>query len=240
MPADLFVNSTFYKFIRIEDPKALQLQLLKSCKDNKILGTILLANEGINASIGGTRQALDDFYNLIETINYLNDFDYKETLSQSQPFSKLKIKIKSEIIKFNISGLDVKNSGTRLNGHQWEALIDRGAVVIDTRNDYEIKFGTFKNAINPGIKHFTELAKWLDDNLSSVNPDRPIAMFCTGGVRCEKSTAYLVEKGFKNVYHLNGGIIGYLNESKHKEQYWDGNCFVFDDRIAIDKNLQAA
>lgn len=235
---ELLVLAAAYKFVEIDDPKLLQLKLLKICKKNKLLGTILIAHEGVNINIVGTEADINNFYNDIKSIYCLVDLNFKECFVDTYPFAKLKIKIKSEIIKFNINDLNVKKAGVKLNACEWENLIDQGALIIDTRNDYEVAFGTFKDAINPQIRNFTSLAAWIDENLKSVNLDKPIGMFCTGGIRCEKSTAYLIGKGFKNVYHLKNGIIEYIKESKSKQIYWQGECFVFDDRIAVDKDMK--
>lgn len=231
-----FVITTFYKFVDLPDVKATKLALYKFCKDNSILGTILLATEGVNATIAGARESIDAFYEFMHTLEEFKDVEYKESICYISPFAKLKVKIKDEIIRFGIDGLDGTKSGKRLNAADWEALIDSGAMVIDTRNDYEIAFGTFKNTTNPKTRNFTELAEWMDTNLKDT--EQPIGMCCTGGVRCEKSTAYLLKKGFKKVYHLDGGIIKYLMEAKRKREYWNGRCFVFDDRIAVDHDLK--
>lgn len=231
-----FIITTFYQFVNLPDVKSVKLALYKFCKDNSILGTILLAEEGVNATVAGTRESIDAFYVFMQDL--FVDMQYKESECYIAPFAKLKVKIKNEIIRFDVDGLDGKLAGTRLNAEDWEALIDSGAMVIDTRNDYEIAFGTFKNIVDPKIRNFTELVEWMDENLKDHDPEKPIGMFCTGGVRCEKSTAYLVKKGFKKVFHLDGGIIKYLMEAKRKREYWNGRCFVFDDRIAIDHDLR--
>ncbi len=232
-----FVVTTFYKFVDLPDVREVKLAVYKFCKYNSILGTILLAEEGVNATISGSREAIDAFYVFIEGIEAFADMKYKESSCYVSPFAKLKVKIKTEVIKFGVEGLDAKLTGKRIEAEDWEALIDSGAMVIDTRNDYERAFGAFKNTVDPRIRNFTELVEWMDNNLEDYDRDKPIGMFCTGGVRCEKSTAYLLKKGFKKVYHLDGGIIKYFMEAKRKREYWNGRCFVFDDRIAIDHDL---
>lgn len=233
-----YIVTTFYKFIDVAELKAMKLELYKVCVANQILGTILLASEGINATLVGTREAIDKFYQCMQATQCFNDIEYKENECGTLPFARLKVKIKSEIIKFGIDDLDAKNAGVRLSPQEWEALIDSGATVIDTRNDYEVALGTFVNAVNPKTRNFTDLVDWVESNLANCDKEKPIGMFCTGGVRCEKSTAYLRQKGFKKVYHLDGGVIQYLIKAKNKTKYWIGKCFVFDDRIAIDSDLR--
>ncbi|MCE2992033.1 MAG: hypothetical protein LW825_03825 [Candidatus Jidaibacter sp.] len=232
-----FVVTTFYKFVDLPDVQEVKLAMYKFCKENGILGTALLAEEGVNSTLTGSRESIDAFYQFMKTLPVFNDLEYKESFCDTAPFEKLKIKIKPEIIKFDTS-VDGKLAGERLSPKDWEKLIDDGVPMIDTRNDYEVIFGTFKNAIDPQIRNFTELADWLDINLRDHDREKPVAMFCTGGVRCEKSTSYLRKKGFKKVFHLDGGIIKYFMESDRKRDYWNGQCFVFDDRIAIDHDLK--
>lgn len=233
-----FLVTTFYKFVEIADVKAVRLKLYKSCSEQGILGTILLSTEGVNGTLSGPRESIERFYNTMKQIAEFNDMRYKESCCDIKPFSRLKVKIKKEIIRFDVEGLDGRKSGVHLAPQEWEKLIDSGALVLDTRNDYEIAFGTFKGAVDPNIRNFTELVAWMDEHLASYDKTKPIGMFCTGGVRCEKSTAYLIEKGFKNVYHLDGGILGYLEKSTQKQHYWIGSCFVFDDRVALDHDLK--
>lgn len=230
------IVTTFYKFVHLKNPADIKLKLYKICKDNGILGTILLANEGMNGTMTGSREAIDQ---LCETIKSIPEFDgivFKDSECDFMPFSKLKIKIKPEIIKFDetVTG---EQPGKHLGPKEWEALIDSGAMVIDTRNDYEVAFGTFKNAVDPKTRNFTDLIEWAAENLKDHDKEAPIGMFCTGGVRCEKSTEWLKRKGFKNVYHLDGGIIQYFLTAENKNEYWQGDCFVFDDRVAIDTDL---
>jgi UPF0176 protein len=236
-----FIIITFYKFVSIEDCVNLQFKLKKFCSDNKIKGTILLSEEGVNGTVSGEKKSIDAFYEFIKTISFLSDMEFKESVAEYVPFSKLKIKIKNEIIKFDKS-LDLSLVGKHLDSEEWNKLIaDEKTITIDTRNDYEIVFGTFKNAINPKTRNFTDLPEWVEKNLKSVDKETPIAMFCTGGVRCEKSTAYMKKIGFKHVYHLNGGILKYLEDMQAKpqeENLWEGKCFVFDDRVAVDKDLK--
>ena len=149
----------------------------------------------------------------------------------------MKVKLKKEIVTFKVDDLDMNITGTYLNNKEWDEMLEN-SIVIDTRNDYEITFGTFKNAINPNTKNFSDFPNWAEENLSNVDKDKNILMCCTGGVRCEKSTAFMMQKmGFKNVYHLKGGILSYLENGDGKQ--WTGDCFVFDDRVAVGQRLEA-
>lgn len=234
-----YIITTFYKFADIEDVESIRAALYKHCYQNEILGTILLANEGVNATIvAKTREAVNNFYSFVENIKELSGMTYKETFCDYPPFSKLKVKIKPEIIKICVPDLNIQqDTGKHLNWKEWEDLIDKGVTMIDTRNEYEIAFGTFKGAIDPHTNNFTDIAAYLEHTLRHTDRSEPIAMYCTGGVRCEKSTALLTKMGFKNVYHLDGGIIQYLIDSPNKKDYWLGSCFVFDDRVAITHDL---
>lgn len=233
-----FVMSTFYKFTLLTDLSDLQLKFIKCFNEHHVVGTILLADEGINGTISASRAGVDAFYDFIKSIDELSDMQCKESLCEYLAFSKVKVKIKPEIVKFDMVLRDPAAVGKRLNAQQWEELISKKDVMlIDTRNDYEVEFGTFKNALNPKTRNFTDLAKWLNENVPK-DLEQSIAMFCTGGVRCEKSTAYLQSKGYKNVYHLSGGVLQYLADTKNQGELWEGKCFVFDDRVAVDDKLQ--
>lgn len=238
MEQNLFIVSTFYKFVSINNLPDLQLKLIKFFHEKHIVGTILLADEGINGTISASRQSIDAFYDFVKSISELSDLECKESICSYSPFSKVKIKIKPEIVKFEMKLKNPETTGKRVDSKEWEKLISqKDVMLIDTRNDYEVEFGTFKSAINPKTRNFTDLVKWLDENIGQEQKEQPIAMFCTGGVRCEKSTAYLQNKGYKNVYHLQGGILQYLSETQNKNQHWNGRCFVFDDRVAVDEKL---
>jgi UPF0176 protein len=240
LPEPLTVT-TFYKFTDIADAANLRFKLFKVCQDNGILGTILISeNEGVNGTVAGSTEALSRFYAAVKEFDPLADMDFKESVSEIRPFAKLKVKIKKEIITFKIPEAHGSQATERLDYAAWEKMLDKGAVVVDTRNDYEHAFGTFIGAVNPRTRNFTDMASWMDQHLQHSDHSTPILMFCTGGVRCEKSTAYLKHKGFKEVYHLDGGVIKYLQQSPNKRKYWQGNCFVFDDRIAIDYDLKPA
>ena len=183
-----------------------------------------------------TREAIDMLYKYLESLEQFHDIEFKESLLDYFPFKKMKVNIKKEIVTFKMDKLNMLKTGKYLNSDSWDEIIeDENTIVVDTRNDYEVAMGTFKNSVNPQTENFSDFPEWAQKNLKS--PEQKVAMFCTGGVRCEKSTAYLKKLGFKNVYHLKGGIIQYLIDKKGKKSMWEGNCFVFDDRYAIDSNL---
>ena len=240
-----FCVSTFYKFIEINNFSTIKPPLLVECNKLNIKGTILLANEGINATISGTNQNIDKIIEFLKKDERLTDLKIKKSFSDVQSFQKMKIRLKKEIVKLgveNIKGDYVNNNcGTYLDHEEWDRLIEEeDTVVIDTRNTYEIKMGKFKNAINPKITSFCQLPDWiLKWKQSYIKKKEPkVLMYCTGGIRCEKSTAYMKSIGFSNVYHLKDGILGYLKKSKNKGQKWEGECFVFDDRIGVDNEIQ--
>jgi len=234
-----FVVSTFYKFVELADAETLRAKIFKVCVQQKIKGTVLLAHEGINATIAGSRSAIDKFYEFIKSVSELSSIEFKESLASSSPFKKLKVKVRKEIVTFK-QKLNMQATGTYLDAQGWDEMLrQKKTLVIDARNDYEVIFGTFKDAVDPKTRNFTDLPEWVERNLSDIDRNQPIAMFCTGGIRCEKSTAYMRQIGFKNVYHLKGGILQYLETTKNMNKMWQGKCFVFDDRIALDSDLEA-
>lgn len=224
---------SFYKFVTLADTDDLKVKLLNFCKQQDIKGTIIISKEGINSTLAARQDLLDKFCNYLKTFNFFDDIKFKESSSKILPFKKLKVKLKKEIIAFNVEGLDLSKRGIYLNSKEWDKLIkNEDTIVIDTRNYYEYAMGTFKRAINPHIHHFAELPRWLEGNLRESDKKKNVAMFCTGGIRCEKSTAYLKQLGFENIYHLKDGIIKYLEDSQGRTDLtWQGRCFVFDDRI---------
>ena len=234
-----FVVTTFYKFVPFKDVYDLQVKLIKCFNSHNLKGTILLATEGLNGTVAGSRSGIDNFYEFVKSYPEIADLEYKESFCEFLPFSKIKIKVKPEVVKFNMPQHKADQAGEYLDSKTWDEVITREDVLlIDTRNDYEVAFGTFKNAINPKTRNFTDLIEWVERNLNEENKEQTVAMFCTGGVRCEKSTALLKQKGFKKVYHLKGGILQYLQDTKNDKGLWEGRCFVFDDRIAVDANLK--
>ncbi|MFQ3307617.1 MAG: UPF0176 protein [Candidatus Midichloriaceae bacterium] len=230
---DKFYIISFYKFIKINSLITLKVDLLSFCKKNKIKGTILIAEEGINATISGDEESINLFCDFITKFDIFSDLLFKHSNSNIDPFKRMKIKLKKEIVTFRVENLDASSPGVYLDSDEWDDLIKKeDTVLIDTRNHYEYAMGTFRNAINPHINNFTELKQWLDVNFDQNDKEKNVAMFCTGGIRCEKSTSYLKQQGFKNVYHLKDGIIKYIKDRKNaSDSSWNGECFIFDDRI---------
>ena len=237
MPA--VVVCALYKFVTLENYQDLRSPLHAEMEKLDIRGTLLLANEGINGTIAGTEQGIKQLLAWLQTDPRLNEIDYKLSLTDEMPFNRTKVKLKKEIVTMGIDGIDPKQVvGTYVDPLDWNALIsDPEVVLIDTRNDYEFTVGTFKNAINPNTESFREFPAYIKQNL---NPEqhKKVAMFCTGGIRCEKSTAYLKEQGFEEVYHLKGGILKYLEVVPEEQTLWQGECFVFDDRVTVNHQLE--
>jgi len=226
----------FYKFIALSDLSSLQTELKQFCNAHQIFGTLLLAKEGVNATLAGSKDKIEGLLNFISEKLNLNQQHLECKFSDCDfiPFRKLKVLIKKEIITMNTSGLDPEHkTGIRLNPEDWNKTISNNDVlVIDTRNQYEIEHGTFKNAINPNTEQFGEFPDYVKKNLDPKK-HKKIAMFCTGGIRCEKASAYLIEQGFEEVYQLHGGILKYLTTVNPSESLWEGKCFVFDERIIV-------
>src|SRR5690554_6782367 len=202
-------------------------------------GTLLLAREGINGTIAGSRQGIDAVRAWLGADARFNGIDYKESFVDIQPFKRTKVKLKKEIVTMGVDGIDPKRIvGTYVEPAEWNALIsDPEVLLVDTRNQYEVEIGTFEHAINPATDTFREFPDYVKQNLDPAK-HKKVAMFCTGGIRCEKSTAYLREQGFDEVYHLKGGILKYLEEVPEEESLWKGECFVFDDRVTVNHRLE--
>lgn len=237
--ASLYQVTSFYKFIEMDNIYDMQLVLLKFCNQHDIKGTILIATEGLNGILSGREDSMKSFCQFIHSIKGFEDINFKSSFTPEQPFKRIKVRIKNEIVTFKVADLDMNQVGEYLSAEEWDAMLQKPEVtLIDTRNEYEVAFGTFANAIDPKTINFSDFPAWAEANLANHDHTKPIAMFCTGGVRCEKSTAYLKQKGFKNVYHLKGGILQYLEDSKNKTGLWQGSCFVFDDRLAVTVDLK--
>ena len=237
--SDKYLTCALYKFVTLPDFAGLQEPLQKAMSDNNVFGTLLLATEGVNGTIAGLPSDVQAVLAWLEQQPLLSGIDQKNSYHSEIPFYRSKVKLKKEIVTMGVEGIDPKHVvGTYVKPHDWNALIsDPDVVVVDTRNDYEVEIGTFKNAIDPQTKTFRDFPAWAEKNLNKEK-HKKVAMFCTGGIRCEKSTAYLKSKGFENVFHLQGGILKYLEEVKEDESLWEGECFVFDDRVAVKHNLE--
>ena len=227
-----------YKFTRLDDFEEIQGPLKIFLDSLNIRGTLLLAKEGVNGTIAGDNDSIMKSLDYLKKDERLVGLEYKFSYSEKPPFKRLKVKLKKEIVTLGISNIDpIFSSGTYVKPVDWNELInDPDVVLIDTRNNYEFEIGSFKGSINPNTETFREFPAYTKNNLEKYR-DKKIAMFCTGGIRCEKSTAYLKSKGFENVFHLQGGILKYLEEVKEDESLWEGECFVFDDRVALNHKL---
>ena len=228
-----------YKFTRLDDFEEIQIPLRSFLDSLSVKGTLLLAREGINGTISGTKVSLEKVLDYLQSDPRFLDLEFKFSYSKKIPFKRLKVKLKKEIVTMGLTEIDPTHSaGTYVKPKDWNELInDPDVVLIDTRNNYEYEIGSFKGAINPNTETFREFPSFTKNTLEQYR-DKKIAMFCTGGIRCEKSTAYLKSEGFKNVFHLQGGILKYLEEVKEDESLWEGECFVFDDRVAVKHNLE--
>ncbi len=233
------VVCALYHFVALDDYPSLQQPLLALMKAQGVKGTLLLAAEGINGTIAGSRAGIDAVLAWLQSDPRLAGLDHKESFDDSMPFYRAKVKLKKEIVTMGVPGIDPRRTvGTHVKARDWNALIsDPDVLLIDTRNAYEVEIGSFRNAVNPHTGSFREFPEYVQNNLLPYR-NRKIAMFCTGGIRCEKSTAYLKENGFGEVYHLEGGILKYLEEVPESESLWEGECFVFDNRVAVNHALQ--
>ncbi|WP_444899068.1 rhodanese-related sulfurtransferase [Microbulbifer sp. VAAC004] len=234
-----FVVCALYKFVTLEDFESLRTPLLDVMLENQVRGTLLLAREGINGTVAGSREGIDTILAYLKSDERLAELDYKESYTGEMPFLRSKVKLKREIVTMGVEGIDPRRVvGTYVKPKDWNALIsDPEVVVVDTRNDYEFQVGTFKDSLNPNTETFREFPQYVKDNLNPAK-HKKVAMFCTGGIRCEKSTAYLKEQGFEEVYHLHGGILKYLEEVPKEESLWEGECFVFDERVTVNHDLE--
>ncbi len=228
-----------YKFVALDHVGALRESLLTAMQDNGIRGTLLLASEGINGTVAGTREGIDRLLAHIGSDPRLEGFRAKESYCDEVPFHRTKVKLKNEIVTMGVRGIDPNNLvGTYVKPKDWNALIsDSSVTTIDTRNQYEVGIGTFQNAVNPRTDSFCQFPDYVNKHLDPARHKR-VAMFCTGGIRCEKATAYLKGQGFDHVYHLQGGILNYLHEVPEPESLWRGECFVFDRRVAVTHGLK--
>ena len=230
---------TFYKFIKLPDFQAKRQPLLEFCQEREIKGTILLAEEGINGTLAGSSQAIDSILAYLRSDRRLADLEVKESRAEDNPFDRLKVKLKKEIVTIGIPEINPSDRvGKYVKPQDWNELIsDPEVMTIDTRNAYEVAIGSFKGAIDPKTDSFREFPEYVRKNLDPAK-HKKVALFCTGGIRCEKATSFLLNEGFEEVYHLKGGILKYLKEIPSQESIWEGECFVFDDRVAVKDGLE--
>lgn len=238
-----YLTAALYKFVSLPDYQALQAPILDACKNNHIKGTLLIAEEGINGTIAGLPDDIHRMLHFLRTAplfkNKFSDLNHKESFANEHPFYRMKVKLKKEIVTLGVQGVSpAKKVGAYVKPEDWNALIsDPNVMLIDTRNDYEVDIGTFKGAINPKTTTFREFPEYVAKHFDKTK-HKKVAMFCTGGIRCEKASSYMMDQGFEEVYHLQGGILKYLETVPKAQSLWQGECFVFDQRVAVKHNLE--
>jgi UPF0176 protein len=233
--------AALYRFVSFDAPEELQPLIQQRCVAGGIKGTILLAHEGINGTVAGNAAAIDALITFLRTVPGCAELDVKYSHADEMPFYRMKVRLKKEIVTLGVEGIDPKREvGTYVQPEDWNALIsDPNTVLIDTRNDYEVAIGTFEGAIDPRTKSFSEFPEWFRTNRANLAAGKTkFAMFCTGGIRCEKSTAFLKAEGIEDVFHLEGGILRYLENVPEAQSEWQGECFVFDERVSVKHGLE--
>lgn len=235
----MYTIAALYHFTRFDDPSAIQGPLREFCLSQGVTGTLLLAREGINGTIAGSREGIDAMLAHIRALPGCSELDHKQSTASKQPFARMKVRLKKEIVTMGQPDVDpCARVGHYVDPADWDDLIRSPDVaVIDTRNDYEVAIGTFKGAVDPKTASFREFPDWWEQNKDRFHNKR-IAMFCTGGIRCEKSTNFLIGQGVREVYHLKGGILKYLEHVPEKNSTWQGDCFVFDGRVSVGPGLK--
>ncbi|MBL0318490.1 MAG: rhodanese-related sulfurtransferase [Alphaproteobacteria bacterium] len=236
-PEDVVI-ATFYHFTDFPDFESKREALLTFCHFQKLKGTILIASEGVNATVSGSREGIDALLAHLRADERFSTLIHKESVLDYQPFERMKVRLKKEIVGMGVAGVNsAAVTGHHVPPQEWDALITQpGMLLVDTRNDYEVEMGSFEGAINPHTNSFREFPAWCEANLD-IHRDKKVAMFCTGGVRCEKASSYLVEQGFE-VFQLDGGILNYFEKTKNASNKWHGDCFVFDERVAVTPDLK--
>jgi UPF0176 protein len=229
---------TFYSIERIEKNKKLGRVVERFCIKNKIVGTFFSTPQGVNTTLSGTKNSLEELIALLETKFKLKLKDQTWSQSASVPFKRLKIKCRENLLPLDGNFDPVESRGKHLNASEWNDLVlDPDTIIVDVRNDYESKIGTFKDSTIPNMKNFTEFPSFVENNLKDKK-DKKIAMFCTGGIRCEIASSFMIDRGFGEVYQLDGGVLKYLKEVEQDKNLWEGECFVFDERVTVNKNLE--
>nr|WP_231612078.1 rhodanese-related sulfurtransferase [Novipirellula galeiformis] len=235
------VVAALYRFVSLPDYVELKAPIHAEMVSCHVRGTLLLAAEGINGTIAGSREGIDTLLSMLRSDPRLADLEVKESFCDELPFKRSRVRLKKEIVTLGVDGIDPNDAvGTYVDPTQWNELIgDPDVLLIDTRNDYEVAIGTFEGATNPETHSFRQFPDYVDEHLDPEKHTK-VAMFCTGGIRCEKSTALLKQRGFKEVYHLRGGILKYLEQVPQEESRWNGDCFVFDERVAVGHGLSVS
>lgn len=229
----------FYKFVELPDYQVIRTPMYEACRENGVRGTILLASEGINGMLAGPREGIDAVLKYLHADPRLADLEHKESFSEELPFKRLRVRLKREIITMGDNSIDpLEAVGEYVAPKDWNALIsDPEVLLLDTRNDYEVNLGTFEGALDPSTESFRQFSGYVEEHLDPKK-HKKVALFCTGGIRCEKATSYMLREGFEEVYHLRGGILKYLEEVPAEESMWNGECYVFDDRVSLDHRLE--
>lgn len=234
-----YLVAALYKFVALPKFADLQAPIRAVCDENGVQGTLLLADEGINGTIAGQEHGVRAVLAYLNSMPVFTGLVHKESWATTPPFPRMKVRLKKEIVTMGVPGIDPKRVvGTYVKPQDWNDLIsDPDVVVVDTRNDYEVAIGTFKGAVDPQTKSFRDFPRWAAAHEADLKKHKKVAMFCTGGIRCEKSTAYMKDQGYGEVYHLEGGILKYLEQVPEEESLWQGECFVFDDRVSVGQGL---
>ena len=233
--------ATLYKFFKVDDLVALQDQLYAICNKNNVMGTILIANEGVNGTISAKPKEIEKTLISIQKDDRFSEIEIKYSSTNKQPFHKMRVRLKKEIVTIGLPEINPnKTVGTYVKPEEWNDIIsDPDVILIDTRNKFEIKIGSFKNALDPRTTSFRDFPEWVKKfKQDKTNTNKKIAMYCTGGIRCEKASSLMKEEGFNEVYHLQGGILKYLEQIEKEKSLWEGECFVFDDRVCLTENLE--
>ena len=234
-----YAVAALYKFVDLPDFREIQKPLLNACQENEIIGTLLLAPEGINGTIAGPEEGMKIILDWLRNDSRFADLEIKHSHASEKPFHRMKVKLKKEIITLGVEDTNPsEKTGVLVQPADWNALIeDPDVFVLDTRNTYETHIGTFENAVDPKTECFTEIKDYIAENLEDKK-DKKIAMFCTGGIRCEKLSSHMLNNGYENIYQLHGGILKYLEEIPEEESLWKGDCFVFDHRVSVGHGLK--